>query len=114
MRRAVCAAARLGATVRSFATGKEAYASREEVTNRVLNVVKNFPKVNILKLSPTSHFQKDLGLDSLDAVEVVMALEDEFKIEIPDSDSDKIVSCADAIEYIATRPSKKESLIHHF
>jgi NADH dehydrogenase (ubiquinone) 1 alpha/beta subcomplex 1 len=48
-----------------------------------------------------------LGLDSLDTVEVVMAFEEEFAIEIPDADADKILSCADAIDYIASQPRAK-------
>lgn len=50
------------------------------------------------------HFQKDLGLDSLDTVEIVIALEEEFKLEIPDMEADKIDSCPLAIEYIANHP----------
>ena len=49
----------------------------------------------------------DLGLDSLDAVEVVMAIEDEFAIEIPDAEADKIASVSDAIEYISAHPMAK-------
>lgn len=56
------------------------------------------------QVSPSASFQKDLGLDSLDTVELVMALEEEFAIEIPDSEADKILSCADAISYIASNP----------
>lgn len=59
------------------------------------------------QVTPTSEFQKDLGLDSLDTVELVMALEEEFAIEIPDSEADKILSCADAINYIASHPMAK-------
>jgi acyl carrier protein len=51
-----------------------------------------FPARLITQLSPTSSFTKDLGLDSLDAVEVVMAIEEEFAIEIPDEDADAITS----------------------
>lgn len=50
------------------------------------------------QVTATSHFMNDLGLDSLDAVEVVMSFEDEFAIEIPDADAEKIVSTADAIK----------------
>lgn len=64
------------------------------------------PLINI-QVTPTSEFQKDLGLDSLDTVELVMALEEEFAIEIPDSEADKILSCADAINYIASHPMAK-------
>lgn len=55
-------------------------------------------------MTPEVHFQKDLGLDSLDNVEIVMALEEEFKLEIPDKEADKIDSCNLAIEYIHNHP----------
>jgi NADH dehydrogenase (ubiquinone) 1 alpha/beta subcomplex 1 len=48
-----------------------------------------------------------LGLDSLDIVEVVMAIEDEFAIEIPDQEADKIESIKDAIDYISSHPMAK-------
>ncbi|KAJ7299164.1 hypothetical protein O6H91_06G061500 [Diphasiastrum complanatum] len=83
------------------------YLNKTEVTDRVLNVVKNFHKVDPSKVSPSSNFQKDLGLDSLDTVEVVMAFEEEFGVEIPDSEADKIVTCADAIDFIASQPQAK-------
>lgn len=57
-----------------------------------------------LQVTPDVHFQNDLGLDSLDNVEIVMALEEEFKLEIPDKEADKIDSCTIAIEYIAAHP----------
>ena len=58
-------------------------------------------------MTPTASFQKDLGLDSLDTVELVMAIEEEFSIEIPDAEADKILSCSDAISYIAMHPMAK-------
>jgi NADH dehydrogenase (ubiquinone) 1 alpha/beta subcomplex 1 len=70
-------------------------------------VVKNFDQVDPSKVSPETKFSEDLGLDSLDVVEVVMAIEDEFAIEIPDQEADKITSIADAIEYIASHPMAK-------
>ena len=57
-------------------------------------------------MSPSVSF-KELGLDSLDTVEVVMAYEEEFGIEIPDSEADKIQSTADAIAFIASHPQAK-------
>ncbi|MFQ6625669.1 hypothetical protein Gotur_005423 [Gossypium turneri] len=57
-----------------------------------------------MQVTPDVHFQKDLGLDSLDNVEIVMALEEEFKLEIPDKEADKIDSCNLAIEYIYNHP----------
>lgn len=60
-----------------------------------------------MQVTPNCNFQKDLGLDSLDTVEVVMAFEEEFAVEIPDVEADKILSTADAIEYLAAHPQAK-------
>lgn len=81
--------------------------AENEIVERVLTVVKNFDKVDAKKVTPTSTFTTDLGLDSLDAVEVVMAFEEEFSIEIPDADADNIKSTKDAIEYIKRSPAAK-------
>ncbi|KAL9180375.1 hypothetical protein ACHAXT_008345 [Thalassiosira profunda] len=89
--------------VRSFAS----FLPSAEVQERVLGVIKNFDKVDPSKVQPTSKFGDDLGLDSLDAVEVVMAIEDEFAIEIPDAEADRIGSVGDAVEYIAAHPMAK-------
>lgn len=59
------------------------------------------------KVSTTSKFKEDLDLDSLDAVEIVMAIEEEFTIEIPDSEADKILSIPDAVAYISGHPMAK-------
>lgn len=59
---------------------------------------------NIYRLLPMFIFHKDLGLDSLDTVEIVLALEEEFKLEIPDKEADKIDSCPLAVEYIYNHP----------
>jgi NADH dehydrogenase (ubiquinone) 1 alpha/beta subcomplex 1 len=50
---------------------------------------------------------KDLGLDSLDTVEIVMALEDEFNVEIPDAEFERILTASDAIKYIAAQPNAR-------
>ncbi|TCD61320.1 hypothetical protein EIP91_008648 [Steccherinum ochraceum] len=77
---------------------------KEQITSRVLDVLKGFEKVDQGKLSTTSTFSEDLGLDSLDAVEVVMAVEEEFSIEIPDAEADEIKTVQQAIDYIAKTP----------
>jgi len=91
--------------VRTFAS--TTFLSPEDVTERIISVVKNFDKVDAAKVSAESKFSDDLGLDSLDSVEVVMAIEDEFAVEIPDTEADKIASIADATEYIAGHPMAK-------
>jgi acyl carrier protein len=53
------------------------------------------------KVVPEAKFVDDLGADSLDLVEMIMALEEEFGVEIPDEDAEKIVTVQDAINYIA-------------
>ena len=70
-------------------------------------MLKNFEKVDAAKVSPTAHFSNDLGLDSLDAVEVCMALEEEFMITIPDAEAEKILSVEDAVTFIAAHPQAK-------
>ncbi len=62
---------------------------------------------NAMQVTPEARFKEDLALDSLDTVEVVMAFEEEFGIEIPDSEADKIISTQDAINFIASHPQAK-------
>ncbi len=52
------------------------------------------------EVKPESKFVEDLGADSLDVVEMIMALEEKFEIEIPDSDAEKIQSVQDVVDYI--------------
>ena len=73
----------------------------------MIEIVKKFDKVDAAKVSNTAHFNKDLGLDSLDAVELVLALEEEFAVEIPDEAADKITSIPEAVQYFATHPHAK-------
>ncbi|KAK4436103.1 Acyl carrier protein 2, mitochondrial [Sesamum alatum] len=83
------------------------FLDKSEVTDRVLSVVKNFQKVDPSKVTPNAHFQNDLGLDSLDTVEIVMALEEEFGFEIPDNEADKINTINLAVDFIASHPQAK-------
>lgn len=80
---------------------------KADVLQRVTEVVKNFEKVDASKVTPESHFINDLGLDSLDVVEVVMALEQEFVLDIPDHEAEKIQSIPDAVEYLCANPMAK-------
>ncbi|CAO1632238.1 unnamed protein product [Jaminaea pallidilutea] len=78
--------------------------SHQEIQNRILDILKSFEKVDPSKVNADASFTSTLGLDSLDAVEVVMAIEEEFNIEIPDADADAIQTVGQAIEYISKTP----------
>ena len=67
---------------------------------RVKKVVVEQLDVNEEEVSPTASFVDDLGADSLDVVELVMGLEEEFDVEIPDEDAEKISTVEDAVSYI--------------
>ncbi|KAI1802535.1 acyl carrier protein-like protein [Daldinia bambusicola] len=89
--------------VRMYSAGSG--LKKEEVEGRIMNILQGFDKVNDpSNIKPTAHFSNDLGLDSLDTVEVVMAIEEEFSIEIPDKDADAIHSVNQAVEYILSQP----------
>jgi len=84
------------------------YSAKEPLTldliqQRVLLVLRLYDKINPEKLAVDSHFMQDLGLDSLDHVEVVMAMEDEFGFEIPDGDAEKLLRPSDVVRYIADK-----------
>jgi len=70
------------------------------VFDRVKTIVVEQLGVEADQVTPQSKFVEDLGADSLDVVELVMALEEEFDIEIPDEDAEKIVTVGEAAKYI--------------
>lgn len=71
-----------------------------KIEERVKKIISEQLGVEEAKVVPEASFVEDLGADSLDTVELVMALEEEFKREIPDEDAQKILTVKDAIEYI--------------
>jgi acyl carrier protein len=74
----------------------------ETIEQRVKKIVAEQLGVNEADIKPESTFVDDLGADSLDTVELVMALEEEFECEIPDEEAEKITSVQQAIDYINT------------
>ena len=80
--------------------------SREEVTKRVSSVIKAFNKDNsaTTEITDSTSFQKDLGLDSLDTVELLVAIEEEFDIEMPDKVADELKTVGETIQYIVSNP----------
>ena len=73
------------------------------IEQKVKNIIAEQLGVGEEEIKTTSSFIEDLGADSLDIVELVMAMEEEFDIEIPDEDAEKIQTIADAIKYVRER-----------
>lgn len=76
--------------------------------DRVLLVLRLYDKINPDKLTLDSHFMNDLGLDSLDHVEIIMAMEDEFMFEIPDGDAEELMTPRQLIQYICDKEDAYE------
>ena len=74
----------------------------ENIEARVKKIVAEQLGVNEAEVKNESSFVDDLGADSLDTVELVMALEEEFGCEIPDEDAEKITTVQQAIDYVTT------------
>ena len=77
------------------------------VEERVKKIIVEQLGANADEVTTESAFVEDLGADSLDTVELVMAFEEEFDIEIPDEDAEKITRVKEAIEYIDSHSKKK-------
>jgi len=77
------------------------------IEQRVKEIIVEQLGVNESEVKPDAKFVDDLGADSLDLVELVMALEEEYNMEISDEDAEKILTVGDAIEYIKAHASKE-------
>ena len=80
--------------------GKEAGKPMGTMDERVKKIIGEQLGVEEDEVTPEASFVEDLGADSLDTVELVMALEEEFGIEIPDEDAEKILTVGKALDYI--------------
>lgn len=81
-------------------------AETNDIEGRVKKIIVEQLGVDPAEVSHQAHFVNDLGADSLDTVELVMALEEEFNAEIPDEDAEKIQTVGQAVEYIKTHGKK--------
>ena len=77
-----------------------------EIADKVKEIVSQQLDVDVGQIKPESQFIDDLGADSLAIVELVLAFEEQFEIDIPDEDTEKIRTVGDAINYIGQRTKK--------
>jgi acyl carrier protein len=77
-------------------------ATPQDIEAKVKSIIADQLGVGEDEIKPESSFIEDLGADSLDIVELVMAMEEEFEVEIPDEEAENIKSVGDAINYIKT------------
>lgn len=73
------------------------------ILERVCGVVGQQLSVKVEDISPSDSFTDDLGADSLDTVELVMALEEEFDVEIPDEEAEEIITVQDAVDKLSAK-----------
>jgi acyl carrier protein len=74
-----------------------------DIQERIKKIIVEQLNVEEEQVTPSAHFVEDLGADSLDNVEMVMAFETEFEIEIPDEDTEKITNMQEAVAYVEKR-----------
>jgi acyl carrier protein len=77
------------------------------VEEKIKSIIAEQLGVKVEEVTPQASFIDDLGADSLDTVELIMALEEEFSVEIPDEDAEKMTTVGDAIKYIEEKATIK-------
>jgi len=80
-----------------------------DIEAKVKEIIVERLGVDPSEITPQAHFVNDLGADSLDTVELVMAFEEEFGMEIPDEEAEKIQTVGQAIEYIKAHQQQKNN-----
>jgi acyl carrier protein len=78
-------------------------ASKEQLFDKIKAIIVDQLSVEEAEVTVEASFIEDLGADSLDIVELIMALEEEFEIEVPDEDAEKLQTVGDAIAYIKAK-----------
>jgi len=80
--------------------------SEKSIEDKVKEIIVEQLSVNPEQVTPEAKFIDDLGADSLDVVELVMAFEEQFSVEVPDEDAEKLTSVGDVIKYIEEKQDK--------
>lgn len=80
--------------------------SDKPIEERVKEIIVKELSVNPEQVTPTASFIEDLGADSLDTVELVMAFEEEFGVEVPDEEAEKLQTVGDVVKYIEANSAK--------
>ena len=80
--------------------------SEKPVDQKVKDIIVEQLSVNAEQVTPEAKFIEDLGADSLDIVELVMSFYEEFGIEVPDGDAEKLLTVGDVVKYIEDKQSK--------
>jgi acyl carrier protein len=93
-----------GRAAQFFAGGANKMAAVED---KLKQIIVEQLGVDEAEVTSSASFVDDLGADSLDIVELVMAFEEAFELEIPDEDAEKITTVKDAVEYIENKTTKK-------
>lgn len=81
--------------------------SEKSIEERVKEIIVEQLSVNAEQVTPNAKFIEDLGADSLDVVELVMAFEEQFGVEVPDEDAEKLQTVGDVVKYIEDKDSSK-------
>ncbi len=78
---------------------------REQVSERLVSVLVSELGLDAAKINDEAHFEEDLDVDSLGVVELLMALEDEFDVKIPDDEAESIMTVGQAVDMVHTKLS---------
>ena len=84
----------------------EFFMAEKSIEEKVKDIIVEQLGVNPEQVTPQAKFIEDLGADSLDTVELVMAFEEEFNVEVPDEEAEKLQTVGDVIKYIEDKGSK--------
>jgi acyl carrier protein len=89
-------------------TNRRNFMAEKSIEEKVKDIIVEQLGVNPEQVTPQASFIEDLGADSLDIVELVMAFEEEFGVEVPDEDAEKLQTVGDVIKYIEEKSSKQQ------